>query len=169
MENRKLKKKGKKGRFHHRFSQPLILQFMNPTLMLRWLCMQVDFCFQWRRPGKRWISLFFFKSYQMVHAPQSPHFLELERVPGSHDLPYNTGCLQGKLIRLTIRSSLPTPGFPHPFLSLAHSVPWVYTTSNSFATIIEMAFLLKITIFWSYLWLITSKGRMKIDHDNAHE
>ena len=75
-------------------AQPLIPQFMNPTLMLRWLCMQVDFCFQWRRPGKRWISLFFFKSYQMVHAPQSPHFLELERVPGSHDLPYNAGCLQ---------------------------------------------------------------------------
>lgn len=50
-------KKRKKGRLHLRFSQLLVPQFMNPTLMLRWQCMQGGFCFSEGDLGKDGVSL----------------------------------------------------------------------------------------------------------------
>lgn len=96
MENTKLKEtkqKKKEESFHLRCSQPCSAVHESDsdakvTVYVR------RFLFSVKETWEKMGLSFFFKSYQMVHAPQSLHSLELVHVPGSHGLPYNAGCLQ---------------------------------------------------------------------------
>lgn len=94
MGNTKLKKKREKERFHLKILTPSCSAVHESDADAKVTVYVSRFLFSVKETWEKMDLSFFFKSYQMVHAPQSLHSLELVHVPGSHGLPYNAGCLQ---------------------------------------------------------------------------